>query len=99
MLSNGVELTVSPDPVTVIDVAVIPGPQGPAGSGGSGGGRFVHVQSTAAASVNIAHGLGFIPHVSVYVSGELVDTDILSVTASNVVLQFNSPTVFTAVFS
>lgn len=99
MLLNGVEITASPDPVTVIDVAVIPGPQGPAGSGGSAGSRFVHVQSTAAASVNITHGLGFIPHVSVYVSGELVDTDILSVTTSNAVIQFNNPVVFTAVFN
>lgn len=87
---------VDPFPVTVVEappavpdveVLAVPGPPGAAGSGAF----YVHTQGTAAGTWTIPHGLGRIPHaVTVYIAGELVDTD-THVDAIYVVLTFAAP--------
>lgn len=52
----------------------------------------VHPQATPAATWTISHGLGRVPHaVTLYVGGEVVDTD-THVDAASVVLTFPTPT-------
>lgn len=99
-LATGVRITLRqpvPPRVTVTQpqghrIALVPvrGPQGPAGAAGGEG--TVFPQPTPAGTWTIPHGLGRIPHgVTVYVAGELVDTD-THVDATYVVLNFASPT-------
>lgn len=62
-----------------------------AGGGGGGGGQ-VHTQSAAAATWSIAHGLGRLPAVSIYLnSGEEVDTDVTA-TSTGVTITFPNAT-------
>lgn len=79
----------APAPIVVeISEVGLVGPPGPSAPGVT---VYVHTQSTPAATWTISHGLGRVPHgVTVYISGELVDTDV-DVDATTVVLTFSSP--------
>lgn len=57
-----------------------------------------HTQSVPSGSWVIAHGLGRLPNVAVYVSGELVETDVVA-TSSTVTVTFPSPTAGVAVLN
>lgn len=73
-----VEVTVPTPPIVAVtlpgvDVTVafpMTGPPGPPGQG------YVHTQSTPAASWIIAHPIGRVPDVALYIAGEQVDADI-----------------------
>lgn len=97
ILNGGVRVAVrQPEPprvavrAPVSERAVVVPVRGPAGP--TGGGALVHSHPTPSATWTIPHGLGRNPHgVTVYVAGDLVDTDV-HVDDINVVLTFASPT-------
>lgn len=80
--------------VTVTTVLGETGPQGPPGV--SPGVELV--QATPLATWNFAHTLGRKPTVTVYVGGELVDTDVIA-TSSSVTLTFAAPQAGSVVLS
>lgn len=71
-----------------VDVSVsvpMTGPPGPPGQG------YVHTQSTPAASWIIAHPIGRVPDVALYIAGEQVDADITA-DATTVTITLPEPT-------
>lgn len=82
-----IQAVVMPSPTVVAIAATLP-PW--AGGGGASGSGFQYNQNSPASSWPIAHSLGRIPAVSVYVAGEEVFADV-SASSSLVVITFPTP--------
>ncbi|MEU6582738.1 hypothetical protein [Nocardia sp. NPDC046763] len=85
---SSVSMVAAPPPATTfVAVPGVPGPQG--STGGSG---YVWTQTVAQASWTVNHTLGRLPlAVMVTVGGLPVLTDIVALTATQVVVQFATP--------
>lgn len=84
---------------TVVGIGAVVGPRGPAGPSGSAI-AFEHTQASPAATwiITVPEAFGRRPAVAIYVSDELVDTDVVA-SSSQVSVIFPAPTAGTAVLT
>ena len=93
--SAGPQIVVAIAPAPVLQVQAI-GLQGPAGVGGSGG-RYLHTQSSPAATWTINHNLGLTPAVAVYSVGGLeLEAEVVIVSQNQIQVLFVVATAGTA---
>lgn len=83
----------------VVEVAAVTGPPGPAGPSGVAGSVEIPVPVAAATwTVPVPVALGRTPAVSVYIDGELVDTDVTA-SPTTVTVTFPAPVAGTVVLT